>query len=374
MQLTKIMHSFLKIFAFFILATFFYLPSLKCQQIELQAEGGLIMPSVHPASNALLKQSNYMAISLQFGWHCDTTKIYSKIYNHPIYGIGIYYGTFNNQSIGNPLAVYFFIKTPFICKKSWKAFYEIGSGMADNFNPYDKYTNPNNELIGSKLNMFGHLSIGIEYRILKRLKLGATVGYRHFSNGFIKAPNFGINVMPVTLSGTYNLPEIKSHYLKENVHSFLQHNLISIFYAPGSKNFGAGERNYFVSTIGFQFIHQISYKTGIGGGFDIFYKSSGKDKVQGEESGISKSLSSGMCVSIEWVLTEKFRINTGAGLYLLRNPENDEPYPFYERISARYSITKNLFAGVGIKINGNSSDYIEWTLGYVFKKDKNIYN
>lgn len=336
-------------------------------------EGGAIMPSLYPSSNALLKQSNYQATTLRFAFNSDTHKLYSKIYNYPLYGIGIYSGTFHNPSIGDPVAVYVFIKTAFVRKTNWNAFSEIGSGIAGNFNPYDKNLNPENELIGSSINMFGHLAVGAEYAVAKRFMLGATVGYKHFSNGFIKAPNFGINVIPITLNVRFNLSKNKPPYLKETILPFLPHNRISIFYAPGSKNFGAGERNYFVSTFGVLCIRQINYKIGVGVGADIFYKSSGKYKVEGEENELGKTLSSGMYVSVEWALTENFRINTGAGLYLLRHIENDEPYPFYERISARYTITKNIFTGIGIKLNGNTSDYIEWTLGYTFKQDENRY-
>lgn len=354
--------------------SFFYFPPLKGQQIELLAESGAIMSGDDPSSNALLKQSNYRAATLRFSLPADSHKIYSKIYNFPSHGIGIYSATFNNPSIGDPLSIYFFLKTPVIRKKRWNAFLEIAAGVAGNFNPYHKIHNPDNKLIGSNINMVGHLAIGVECDISKRFSLGTSAGYRHFSNGFIKAPNFGINLIPVTLNANFKLSKNNTDNLRGNIQPFQPHNQVSIFYAPGSKNFSTEEKNYFVSTLGILFIRQINYKAGIGAGLDLFYKSSGKEKVNGEGNDLSKTVSSGVYASIEWVLTEKFRINTGVGLYLFRHPENDEPYPLYERISARYTINKNLFAGIGIKINGSSSDYIEWTLGYTFKRDKNTYN
>lgn len=337
------------------------------------AESGAILPSDYPPSNHLIKQSSYWTATLRFALKADTNKVYSKIYNYPLYGIGIYSSTFNNKFVGDPVGGYFYIKTPIIRKKYWNTFYEIGAGVGGNFNPYHEIHNPDNKLIGSNINMVGHIVIGFEYAISQRFSLGTTVGYRHFSNGFIKAPNFGINVIPITLNGNFDLSKSNSHYLQKKVQPFLRHNQITIFYAPGSKNFSPDEKNYFVSTFGLLFIRQINYKVGLGGGVDLFYKSSGKDKVNSEENDLNKMLSSGMHLSLEWVLTEKIRINSGAGLYLLRHPENDEPYPFYERVTAKYAITKNVFAGIGVKINGSTSDYIEWTLGYVLKKDKNIY-
>lgn len=146
-----------------------------------------------------------------------------------------------------------------------------------------------------------------------------------------------------------------------------------MFFAPGTKNFKAEERNYFVSTLSALFIKQISYKIGIGGGIDVFYKESGIDKVKSNESDFNKTLSAGVYFCNDWTMTEKFKISASAGLYIKRHKENDEPYILYERIAAKYHLYKNFFAGIGIKINGNAADYLEWTIGYTFKKDKNIY-
>lgn len=339
----------------------------------MSTESGPLLPCAHPASNDLLKQSNYRAETVRLVFNSDSNKIYSKVYKGPSYGIALYSGTFYNKAIGDPLGLFFYIKTPLFHKKSWCAFTEIGAGIVGNLTPYHETLNPSNEMIGSPINMTGHLAIGTEYTITKPIKLGLTVGYRHFSNGFIKAPNYGINVIPITLVGSYNFGKSSSFVSREGIKPFVPHNRLSIFMGPGTKNFNSKEQNYFVSSFGVQYIKQVSYKVGVGGGVDLFYKDSGKDKVKNGRSDFSNSLSSGINTCFEWIFTEKFRVNLGAGIYVLRNKENDERTVFYERLAAKYNITKNLFTGVGIKVNNNSSDFIEWTLGYTFKKDPNIY-
>lgn len=304
---------------------------------------------------------------------CDTNKTYSKLKHYPSFGFGLYAGTFNNQFIGDPLALYFFIKTPLIRQKYINVFYEAGLGIAGNLKPYHKIDNPNNELTGSSFNFSTHFAMGLECALTKRFTFGTSIGYRHFSNGYIKAPNFGINIIPVTLFAKYYVSKNNPSYLKKRIPPFIPFNRLSIFYAPSTKNFGAMEKNYFVSSLGVLYIRQLNYKFGVGAGVDLFYKDSGKDKVKTEESDLSKGLSSGFCVASELAVTEKFRVNSSVGLYIRRHVENDEPYIFYERIAAKYDLTKHVFVGLGLKVNGNAADYLEWTLGYTFKKDKNTY-
>lgn len=341
--------------------------------MELHTESGSVLPSIHEPSNILIQQSRYSAVTLCLAFSNDSNKTYSKLKHYPLYGFGLYAGTFNNHHIGDPLALYFFIKTPLIRREHINLFYEAGLGIAGNLNPYHKTLNPDNELIGTSFNFSTHFAFGLEYYLSNRFIFGTSVGYRHFSNGYIKAPNFGINVMPVTLFGRYSLSKHNPRYVKKRVPTFIPFNRVSIFYAPGTKSFSSQEKNYFVSSLGVLYIRQINYKIGIGGGLDVFYKGSGKDKVKSNESDLNKSLSSGIYLSSELVLTEKFRINSSIGLYIIRHIENDEPYFFYERVAAKYEFSKHLFAGIGLKVNGNSADYLEWTIGYTFKKDKNSY-
>lgn len=353
--------------------SFLCLTSLKGQYIELSTETGPPLISAHEASNNLLKQSSYRAETFRLIFNGDTNKTYTKLYKGPSYGISLYSGTFHNQAIGDPLGLFFYIKTPLVNKKSFGAFTELGGGVVGNLTPYHEIYNPNNAMIGSQINMMGHIAIGIEYSITPPIKLGLTFGYKHFSNGFIKAPNYGINVIPITLIGSYNFSKSKSVFSSKGIKPFIPHDRISVFVGPGTKNYSSREQNYFVGTLGLQYIKQIGYRVGVGGGIDLFYKDSGKDKIKNRKSDFSNSLSSGINTSFEWIFTEKFRVNLGAGIYILRNKENDEVSPFYERLAAKYYITKNVFTGVGVKVNNNSSDYVEWTLGYTFMKDPNVY-
>lgn len=339
----------------------------------MSTESGSLLPCPHEPSNEILKKSFYRGETLKLIFRADTLKTYSRLYHWLSYGLGLYSGTFYNKNIGDPIALFVFIRTPLVRKPRWNIFSETGAGVAVNFNPYHESLNPNNFLIGSRINMVGHLTVGMEYKVTKPISISVNLGYRHFSNGSIKAPNYGINIIPVSLSGSYNFSRIKHVNFQGDIPAFKPHNRVSFFIAPGSKNYSHHANNYFVNTVGVQYIRQIGYKIGIGGGVDLFYKDSGKDKVHSNESDLAKSLSSGINGSGEWVFNENFRINLGVGIYVFRHIENDEPYYFYERIAAKYSISKNIFAGVGVKINKNASDYIEWTVGYMWGNDKNIY-
>jgi len=344
------------------------------KRFELHAENGAMLPSGSDLANSLINASYYNGATLRLGWQTESPYVYSSIYNNPIYGLAWYVSTFHNDTgIGRPHAVYGYARVPWVRKPKWNINYELGFGMSYNFEPYDDVSNPTNLLIGSYKNAFIHLSANAEYNFSNRFSAGLGIGFKHFSNGSTKQPNAGINLIPITLYGVYTIDKRTPDYSKPQVAKFQNNHHFGVFFCPSSKSFGPTENNYFVSTLSFQYLYQVGYKARWGGGVDIFYKSSGPDKVMTDESDFSKSMSYAVFAGYDWVLTERLSVNVAFGWYLKRHYANEETTPYYERVCPRYRVNKHLVVGVGIKAHKGGADYLEWTVGYTMFKDKNKY-
>lgn len=317
----------------------------------------------------------YYGVDIRFGWQQTHSNLYNTLYRAPTFGVGFYGGSFDNNDFGEPNALYGFIDIPFYHSKSrWSWIYGIGLGLAFNFNAYDPDTNPDNGLIGSDKNVYIALTLEGRYQITPHWEAGLGAGFKHFSNGRIQMPNSGINVVPVTFFTAYNFEDTKPLVDKSKIEEFIPFNMISLFGAAGVRNFEYGESSYLKTTLSISALRQFNYKYRYGLGFELFYTGGGSDRVTEDKSDFQKEFSYGFIGNWEWVVTERLYVPLGVGVYLNFNEENKESL-FFKRIGARYLVgkQKKLFLGCSLKITETHADYVEWTLGYVFKKDPNTY-
>ncbi|MFH1000143.1 MAG: hypothetical protein V1783_04805, partial [Bacteroidota bacterium] len=94
---------------------------------------------------------SYNAILLLLLKQTKGDKLWEQLYGYPIYGIGIYSAIFNEtKELGVPIAVYGFFSAPFIRFGKLNFNYEIGLGLATNWNNFDPIKNPNNISISAE--------------------------------------------------------------------------------------------------------------------------------------------------------------------------------------------------------------------------------
>ncbi len=70
---------------------------------------------------------------------------------------------------------------------------QTGVGLAYLDRPFNKITNPSNQIIGSHVNFFAALRLINEWNISDHLKLFAVLGIHHYSNSAFANPNIGNN-------------------------------------------------------------------------------------------------------------------------------------------------------------------------------------
>jgi len=323
----------------------------------------------------IAERARYRGIDFQLGFtNKDLTDPYNVLYRIPVMGVGFNVSTFHESEIGDPFALYYFFEIPLQTEqdKRISISYKGAFGVSFNFNPFDSISNPNDVLIGSKQNCFVGLGLGAKYQFNPRWQVVAGIEFRHFSNGSIKQPNFGINVLQASLGVAYKPFGINPQISDKNIPAFVRYNQFNFAILAGSKNYAAGEPNYMKSGISINWLRSLSYKFRAGIGMDLFFASLAGPR-NGIASTFSNSFSSGVTGSGEWVLNRHIYIPVALGIYLHRNTFNDETNGFYERIGMRYRFNNNMFAGLTIKAHKGAADFFEWTLGYTLQHDPNRY-
>jgi len=337
--------------------------------IQLEHENGGVLTGNERAKESL-EEAYYNAINLKIGW--QTKKggdVYHQLFNYPVYGVGLYSSTFGLDHVGNPYAVYGFVSVPIKPRldRRFNFSYRISLGLSGRFNPYNEDENPFNLIIGTKNNVFIDFGGQVNYTLAKHFQLGVGLAFHHFSNGALRLPNTGINLLPFTAALTY-IPNASSFdFSKDYVEPNPKGHELHFSYAFGLKQLDMDNPNkYFKSTLGVFWSRFAGYKWRLGMGANVFYSASGNDvAVAGEKAGSFGALfSGGPAFYIDHLLTSRLYLNGNVGYYLHRNAFNKETGPVFLRIGARYDVWKDIFAGVSIKAHAGKADFIEWTTGY----------
>lgn len=138
--------------------------------------------------------------------------IYKGVYQ----GAGLAFHNFNPQ-LGNPVSLYLFqgatVKT---LARRLSLNYEWDFGLTYGWKTYDRDTNPENRVIGSKLTAYIDLGFYLRWMLSRNwdLNIGATVS--HYSNGNTAIPNAGLNAVGAKASVAYYINrDEKSHESRE---------------------------------------------------------------------------------------------------------------------------------------------------------------
>lgn len=342
--------------------------------LDVRMENGMMLGNGDELADQLAQSSYYNGFDIRLGFRkSDPNNIYSNVYRRPYFGVGWYSSTFHQEEIGEPNALYFFLTIPlkFEELKKWTFSYSGAFGLSYNFNPYDPVNNPSNIFVGSYKNCYVHLAFVANYKFNEKWALNGSFGFKHFSNGSFKQPNYGLNLIPVTVGLSYKVSKEEIDQFEKPIPKYLKHNLVNVSFIAGSKNYEVGGDNYLKATLSVDYLRQINYKYRIGVGFDFFYSAESELRNDSDASTFSKTYSYAIVGSWEWALTKRLYVPIGIGIYLHRNKENNESTPYYERVGIRYRLTNHIYSGLTIKAHQGAADIFEWTVGYTFHNDPN---
>ncbi len=337
-----------------------------------------------------LLYSTHLKYSFQF----QPTSYVNKIYRGVYQGIGLSHYNFGNSvEIGNPIALYLFqgaTIAQFSPRLSLN--YEWNFGLSAGWKPYDKESNPNNGMIGSKLNAYMNANFYLKQRLSTKFDLIAGGTLTHFSNGNTRFPNAGLNAVDAKVGLVYNLngndrklSSLLSH-TPLLINKFPKHISTDVVLFGSWRNKGllfndtplASPDTYHVFGFNVNPMYNMNYNLRFGLSLDGVYDSSANVYTEdyivsagGANPGytfykpsIEKQLALGISARGEYVMPY-FTVGLGIGTNVLHGGEDFKG--LYQILALKIEVTRSSFIHIGYNLKDfKEPNYLMLGIGYRF--------
>lgn len=327
------------------------------------------------ANNTGKRINSSFAGHLKYGFKFSPDSELGRLYPYAIQGIGISYNTFfNSKEIGNPLAVYVFQTSRIATISPKLSFdYEWNFGASFGWKKFDEENNPNNTVVGSKINAYINLGFLLNWQIAANTNLKAGIGITHYSNGNTNYPNSGVNTLGASIGitrsfgGEKNEKETLNKLINPKFERYISYDLIvygatrkrGVFpenhdplLAPGS--FG-------IIGLNFNPLYNFSRYFRAGLSLDMQYDESANigrhianDEIPSTPENLKffrpsflEQFSTGISVRAEIVMPI-FSINLGIGKNFIC--KGSDTNSFYQTFVLKTNITKNIFLHTGYQL------------------------
>ncbi len=324
----------------------------------------------------------YDSYDIRIGFQSDGVKQkWDQLYGYPVYGVGFYHVFFKGGELGQPQALYAFMRAPVFRGKKLSWNWELAVGLANGFYKYNPEDNVDQQVIGSNHNVYFNAATGLSYQIGNRFDLTLDVDVTHFSNGSTRTPNLGINLAGFAFGTRYNFNPVKNYtkridgefrpttrpeFERQELEKFQRHSEIIVFGSMGGKTTTTqiyDGPTYFISSVSLDYAWAYHHVGMVGAGLDGFYESALRDfPVRIENPDFGDLSYMGWHVS-HYLRMYRITLVTQVGFYLTSNVSHKGKN--YFQVGGSYHITENFFARAALKTrNGAVADFIEWGLGY----------
>ena len=122
------------------------------------------------------------------------------IFYVPERGIGVlFFDLGNPEQLGKGIAFSPYFNFKINRSEKFNLMLRVGSGIGYVTKPFDRLSNHKDNVIGSHLNGFMNMRLNTCLNFSNIFRMDAGIGIAHFSNGAVKLPNLGINIVTVNL-------------------------------------------------------------------------------------------------------------------------------------------------------------------------------
>ncbi len=334
--------------------------------IETDFGYGFIMP--HHKSIEYTLEDHIKTFDVKLSFPTYGNKYWNELYRYPYYGIGFYRSNLGNNDVyGYVNALYSYVKAP-VFGNSNKAnlSWQIAFGASYITDYFDIEDNPQNLAIGSNLNIYIDFSLQSRIPLSKKISLMNSVRFTHVSNGKVKSPNKGLNIVSGSVGLLYQFTKTPERVNIEPA-EINNRNEYSLIYAGGIKTKSRYQPGYYyASSIIFDFNHNYSLKGRWSVGSDIFFDGTNRqfsDKTDQADIINSDLYQVGLHAGHDLIMGDlALVINLGGYIYA----PVEVIAPIYSRIGLRYRIKNKFIINYTLKSHWAKASFIEWGIGYVF--------
>ena len=331
-----------------------------------------------------------LAAHLRYSFRFQPGSRPDRIYGGAYQGVGFSYYSFENrEELGTPVAFYIFQGARIARISRRLSFnYEWNFGLSFGWKPYDEYDNPENQIIGSKVNAYLNVNLYLKWALSPKfdLMIGATGS--HFSNGNTQYPNSGLNTVDCKVGLVYNFnrraDELAQSWQRPIVPPFPRHVSydLTLFGSwrkkavahEGSSGQVPAPGTYNVFGFSFAPMYNFGYKFRAGVALDGVYDHSANMKESYEEENgfytppAKKQMALGLSARGEFVMPY-FTVGIGLGANVLHG--GGDMKSFYQILALKIDVTRNSYLHIGYNLREfHEPNYLMLGIGYRFNNKR----
>ncbi len=327
---------------------------------------GFIIP--HHESIAYLLDKHVKGLEININWQTYGNHIWEQLYRYPRTGLGYFFCDYGNpEMLGKVHALFGFMNIPVIINTdNWQLLnYQISFGMSCLTKRFDVYENHLNTAIGSNLNIYFRLGFDTRIPVSEKIEILGEIGFTHCSNGKIKSPNYGLNVLSGSLGINYYINKTNKERIRLELPDNYKRNYYGIIYSAGVKVYdNLYDHKYFISSLVFDYERNLNLKRRIGFGADLFYDKSISEALAVDfesDNDMANLVKFGLHAS-HTLIYRRLLMSVNIGRYLYS--KYTDLSLFYSRLALRYKVTGHVLLNISLKAHSAKADFIEWGVGY----------
>lgn len=335
--------------------------------LSVEPRYGFVAP--HHDYMAYFLEKNISSLQLNVGLSTFGNKNWQKSFNYPQIGIGYYTSGLGNDKIyGKMNALYLFVD-----RKFFPIHYRlnIGNRMAFGLShiskQYDKYSNPYNMAIATPVNVFIQYDLISYFRVTPTLNIRLNLGFTHASNGSVKEPNKGFNIITTGIGFQYCFSDERGLMNASSVDEddFNEHQF-NIGIISGYKSISRFDNSvYPIAGLSAEYLYRLSSTTLLGAELTGYWDSSIKDEFRNEADSTYRKVDN-ICMAVNPIYMLRMGrvfFSFQPGIYL---KNSFKPYGVVSnKVGLRYLIVPNLYLSMSIKAHWLAkADFIEFGVRY----------
>ncbi len=312
--------------------------------------------------NKSLFTKRFTGLSLKFGKHAHGSHFWHHRLNYPYYGVGLaYYKISKNNIIGHPVSLFSYIDVPLM--KSTNIFrLQLEGGLAYFLNNKKLfYSLEKNPIVGSPYNFHIGMALRLAFPIGKKMAVASAFKLQHYSNGSIRTPNWGVNLIGISTTVTYKGHNRSFQRVgdKKAVGSVPVNTYsLSARFAFTTHRENEEPNGYF-GIISPDYWRKYSYLSYLNIGVDNFYEISSDTKKEIERYYF------GIHIGHKLKINRVSLIGQLGALIKRRFGNSDW---FYTKVTIEYELISNLHLSISIKSKESmAADFVEWGMVRYFE-------
>lgn len=334
---------------------------------------GLVIP--HHSTMMYFIDDYSRGAEVTFGRRAYGKDNWEKYFNYPEIGLGLFYATHGNVEIyGEGVALFPYINYKLIHTPRFTMQNKLAMGLGYVTKPYSLVSNNYNMVFGSRLNVYIGMSLLLDIRMTDNLSFATGVSLNHMSNGAVKKPNHGINLLSASAGFKYHFNKALNPPVRDISAPDSNEREFFVIGSVGRSQGASFYPDFFWNgSVSLNHLWHTSKLRAWGVGADCIYYSAAPH-VFDEEGKIGGDFSSkdyfftGIFGSYN-VFLGKTTLFGNIGAYLTYKIK--PPQPVYSRLGVRYRVTQQLMANFSIKASFFRSEFLEFGVGYRWNYKKN---